>query len=132
MNEVEQMECHVGMLCCEKDIIVIYKEGADGRAFRKMRGIRIPPIKSQITYVIALHDIGHIIGKGRSKRRLESEGAAWQYVLDTTIVPLRKATYRRMLKYLDSYLTHNEARMAIGLRAKFTLPPPESPLWITH
>ena len=50
----------------------------------------MPPVRGQVSYFVALHEIGHLVGAGRSGRRLESEEAAWRFALaEALVVPDR-------------------------------------------
>ena len=76
---VELMEAHIADLCREHEI-ALAGSSARGRAIRWRGGrreISVPPIRGQVSYFIALHEIGHLIGRGRSAPRLESEANAW-------------------------------------------------------
>jgi hypothetical protein len=72
---------HVAKLCRENHIIVIEKIGSRGRAFPKRHTVRIPPVKTDVTYALALHEIGHILGE-QPKGRLAREAAAWRWAMD--------------------------------------------------
>ena len=80
------LDRHVDELCAVHGILRL--NGSRGRAEVHRRGgrrttaIRIPPVRGQVTYFIALHEVGHLIGPGRSGTRLEKEAAAWRWALD--------------------------------------------------
>ena len=76
---------------------------------------------------IALHEIGHLVGAGRSGRRLESEEAAWRFALSTALVVPTDATRRRIGKRLQSYVTWAQLR-ARGRQPPF-VPPANDPFW---
>src|SRR5947209_4728617 len=117
---------HVASLCTEHDISMLERKSYGGVAFKRQRIISVKPVKTQRTYIVALHEIGHIIGRNRSGTRLEQEAAAWDFVLTQSIVPLSTGTYRQMLKYLNSYLrrAHRSRRMV--------MPRPEHRFWSTY
>ena len=82
------MEAHVADLCREYEI-GLAGASARGRAIRWRGGrreISVPPIRGQVSYFIALHEIGHLVGPGRSAPRLESEANAWLWALDHSVV----------------------------------------------
>lgn len=122
----DRLATHVEILCAENDIQMVERSSYGGVAFKRSRTIRIKPVKTQRTYIVALHEIGQVIGANRSGRRLEKEAAAWDFVLKQTIIPLSRASYAQMLKYLNSYL----------LRAQWsnrmTVPPREHRFWVTY
>ena len=98
----------------------------DGRRERLLE-IRVPPVRGQVSYFVALHEIGHLVGAGRSGRRLESEEAAWRFALSTALVPPTDATRRRLGKRLRSYVTWAE-RKARRRQPPF-IPPAGDPFW---
>jgi len=100
------MEGHVEELCAEHGI-ELTGASARGRAIRWRGGrleISIPPIRGQVSYFIALHEIGHLVGRGRSAPRLEAEANAWVWALDNAAFEPTHATLRSISKRLDGYL----------------------------
>lgn len=100
----DQLSTHIDLLCRQQDIQIIERKARGGWASKRSRAISIRPVKTERTYIIALHEIGHIIGPHRSGRRLEQEAAAWDFVIGHSIVPLSQASYRFMLRCLQSYV----------------------------
>jgi hypothetical protein len=123
---VAEMAIHVEELCRQHALTVEYRDRVGGYAIKRRRKIVIRPIKSERTYVIALHEIGHIVGPGRAGRRLDTEAAAWEFVLAIARAPLSLASHAFMLKALESYLhkAHRTGRMV--------LPVPDAPFWNTY
>jgi hypothetical protein len=125
------LDRHVDELCARHGIVRM--DGSRGRAeVRRRNGrrtiaIRVPPVRGQVTYFVALHEIGHLVGPGRSGTRLEKEAAAWRFALQTALVEPTEACRRRIGRRLRSYVTWAEARQ--HRRRPPVLPPPESPLW---
>ena len=100
------MEAHIADLCREHEI-ALAGSSARGRAIRWRGGrreISVPPIRGQVSYFIALHEIGHLIGRGRSAPRLESEANAWLWALDHSVVEPTPATRRSIARRLRGYL----------------------------
>jgi hypothetical protein len=128
---VEALDGHIDELCRAHGIARL--TGSRGRAeVRRGAGgrtaaIRIPPVRGQVTYFVALHEIGHLIGPGRSGTRLEKEAAAWRWALAETLVEPTDACRRRIGKRLRSYVTWAERRR--HRRHPPVLPLPESPFW---
>ncbi len=86
---------------------------ARGRAIRWRGGrleISIPPIRGQVSYFIALHEIGHLGGRGRSAPRLESEANAWLWALQNAAFEPTEATLRSISKRLNGYLAWAQNR----------------------
>jgi hypothetical protein len=122
---------HIHDLCEKHQITILNRSSHGGRASKRDRTISIKPVKTQRTYITALHEIGHIVGRGRSGTRLQQEAAAWQYVLDTSIVALVPGTYRAMLRFLGTYLKASE-RAARRNTGRYILPTEDDPFWVTY
>jgi hypothetical protein len=126
---VELMEAHVEDLCRE-DGIELAGNSARGRAIRWRGGkleISIPPIRGQVSYFIALHEIGHLVGKGRSAPRLESEANAWLFALQNSVVEPTPATKRSISHRLEGYLAW--ARNRQHRRVPPRIPPRDHAFW---
>ena len=125
------LDRHVDELCTLHGIVRL--DGSRGRAEvhrrngRRIPAIRVPPVRGQVTYFVALHEIGHLVGPGRSGPRLEKEAAAWRFALQTAIVVPTDACRRRIGRRLRSYVTWAEARQ--HRRRPPVLPPTGSPFW---
>lgn len=131
----ETLDRHVDDLCHRHGIrrargsgraVVIRVRHRDGTRARRLE-IRVPPVRGQVTYFVALHEIGHLVGAGRSGRRLEREEAAWRFALAEALVEPTDATRRRLGARLRSYATWAQ------LRAKRRNPPfvpaADDPFW---
>ena len=81
-----------------------------GRGGARRSLIRVPAVRGQVSYFIALHEIGHLVGPGRSGTRLEKEAAAWRWALSNSLVQPTDATRRRIGARLRSYVTWAELR----------------------
>ena len=99
---VQRMEAHVEHLCAQHDIELV---GSSARGRIRWRGgriaISIPPIRGQVSYFIALHEIGHLVGRGRSAPRLEAEANAWVWALQHSAVEPTAATRRSIVRRLE-------------------------------
>ena len=66
---VELMEAHIADLCREHEIALAGSSRGDAIRWRGgRREISVPPIRGQVSYFIALHEIGHLIGRGGRRR----------------------------------------------------------------
>jgi hypothetical protein len=123
------MEAHVEELCAQHDI-GLAGSSARGRAIRWRGGrreISVPPIKGQVTYFIALHEIGHLIGPGRSAPRLEAEANAWLWALRNTAVEPTQATLRSISNRLRGYLQWAQNRQYRKVPPR--IPPRDHAFW---
>jgi hypothetical protein len=93
-------ENHIHDLAKSHEVEVIYR--GNGRACRSKRWITIPPIKGQVTYLLALHELGHIVGPN-PRLRLEQEVEAWRWALDHAECDPTPATIRSIVRRLESY-----------------------------
>src|SRR5262249_30650202 len=76
---------------------------------------------------IALHEIGHLVGRGRSAPRLESEANAWLFALEHSVVEPTPATKRSISRRLRGYLEW--ARNRQHRRVPPRIPPREHAFW---
>jgi hypothetical protein len=123
----KQMAAHVAAVCKEHGI-EIGSHSRGGRAWRRGRHIAIRPVKSAVTYAVALHEIGHVLGKWQSRPRLESETGAWLWARENAIcwLPRMDATMR---KAMDSYLAWARARQG-RTHGRPVLPPSHHTFWL--
>lgn len=84
ITSATEMERHIKDLCGAHQI-EIGSHSRGGRAFRKTRRIDIRPVKSAVTYAVALHEIGHILGKNQKRPCLERETGAWKWAKKTSL-----------------------------------------------
>jgi hypothetical protein len=81
------MECyakHIARICKIEDI-TIESHSSGGRAYRRKRLVKIKPVKTAITYAVALHEIGHILGPRQRGTRLDQEVGAWEWAMENAI-----------------------------------------------
>jgi hypothetical protein len=127
----DTLDRHIDELCLRHAIVRL--NGSRGRAeVHRSRGrrtiaIRIPPVRGQVTYFVALHEVGHLVGPGRSGTRLEKEAAAWRFALREARVEPTDACRRRIGRRLRSYVTWAQLRQ--HRRRPPVLPPAESGFW---
>ncbi len=131
----DTLERHIDELCARHGIrrrdgsgraVLIRVRRGDGRIERRLE-IRIPAVRGQVSYFVALHEIGHLVGEGRSGRRLEQEAAAWRFALREALVEPTDATRRRLGRRLRSYVTWAERRAR--RRIPPHIPPAADPFW---
>ncbi len=128
---VADFDAHIQRLCDAHGVerrvggrAIAYRRGPAGR---RLPGIRVPPIRSQITYAVALHELGHLLGPGRSGTRLEKEAAAWRWALAHSMVELTDHTRRSAGRRLRSYVIWAEHRQ--HRKRPPRIPAAGSPFW---
>jgi hypothetical protein len=126
---IADLDAHLESICLERGI---RREASSrrGRAFHVVGGahyIRIPPVRSRLGYLIGLHELGHLIGPGRSAPRLEAEANAWKWALGETIVEPTPANLKAIGRRLLSYRIWAENRQHRKHPPRF--PPPEHDFW---
>lgn len=79
-----EMVRHVKVLAHSGGVTVVEKGRGSGRAWRKKRLVHIPPILSAVTYAVALHELGHVLGP-RGTARVERELLAWEWAREVAL-----------------------------------------------
>jgi hypothetical protein len=103
----ERLERHACELAAAHGVELAYR--GRGLAYRRRRRITVPPIRGRMSYLVALHELGHVLGPN-PRLRLEQEVAAWQWALAHAIVEPTPANYRSILRALESYRRRAERR----------------------
>ena len=111
---------HISELAAEHDIEV---EGhsSGGRAYRRRRRVKIRPVKSPVTYAIALHELGHILGRN-SGRRIDKEVQAWEWAKANALVWTKRMNDTKR-DCLISYVRWAERKQATGSGATTYITP---------
>jgi hypothetical protein len=94
---------------CREEQITVGAHSSGGRANRKRRSVKVRPIKSAISYAVAMHELGHILGSRQSGTRLDQEVGAWEWAHDNA-VEWTDAMEAKMQKCLRSYLDWSKRR----------------------
>lgn len=108
MTSVEDMRVHIAQLCMRHNVAVgTHSRG--GNASRRGRFINIRPVKSAITYAVALHELGHVLGPWQSQPRLYKEAGAWKWALENAVT-WSASMQKTMVRSLTSYLNWQRRR----------------------
>lgn len=75
---------HINKLCKKYNIKKYIRRGIREEAFIKTRIIHIRPIINWKNYIIALHEIGHVVS-GNTKDFMTSEVLAWKWARKNTL-----------------------------------------------
>ena len=104
----EDMRLHVATICRDEGIRVL-PHSRGGRASKDHRIIAIRPVKSAITYAVALHELGHVLGPWQSLPRLYAEAGAWKWAKEVAGIwtPVME---EKMSRSLHSYVLWAERR----------------------
>jgi hypothetical protein len=111
---------HIKELADELSIEIIPTKGG-GRASRRRRWVKIPAVRGQVSYLIALHELGHIAVTPEPPLRLAQEVAAWQWALDNAIDEPTIASWRSVLRRLESYSRRQERWASMKRPPEFDL-----------
>lgn len=131
----EQQAEHIARLCTVYGIDM-RAHSSGGRACRRSRTIWIRPVRSDVTYIVALHELGHILAK-QHHGRVTDEAAAWQWAMDNAYGDVSDHAWRTAAKALRGYVRWAQVRIARAertrghLRGVPRLPDPASPAWKT-
>jgi len=125
---IAQMAAHVEKLVKEHKLKT---KGSNrgGRAWHKSKTISIPPVKSLVTYLLALHEIAHVVyPKAHNGTRLEKEYRAWQWTLAHSLVrKLTPQACRGIHDRLNSYVEWAKNRQHRKVPPK--LPAEDHSIW---
>lgn len=93
------LSAHIDALCKHHRVGVQY---LPGRAFAWVleRRIRVPPVGTDISYAITLHEIGHILGPWKTRPTLICEVGAWRWAKGNALLwtPLMDGKMRDCLE----------------------------------
>lgn len=122
-----QMAAHIAELAKANGIIIHWSTHR-GCAFRATRIVKIRHVCSPVTYAIALHEIGHILGPMQKEKRLFMEAGAWLWARDNAPV-WTDAMTRKMVKCLRSYERSYRRRAARRIGNTPVFPPEGHDFW---
>lgn len=113
---------HIHSLAQTHGVIVeIASPGYAGRAWRKAKKIKIAEVKTAVTYAVALHELGHVLGK-QSGNKLNKEWQAWEWAMANAVGWTEPMT-RKMQRCLASYIRWCQRRRGAWI------PPVGHPVW---
>jgi hypothetical protein len=86
---INDMVDHVESLCRSHEIALYYLQNRSEKSYalREVSEIFVAPIKSAVSYVVALHEIGHVLGRHQESRRcMVRERWAWDWAKRNALV----------------------------------------------
>lgn len=119
----DDMARHVAAICRDEDIRVL-SHSRGGRASKSHKIIAIRPVKSAITYAVALHELGHVLGPWQSQPRLYAEAGAWKWAKEVAGV-WTPSMEEKMSRSLHSYVLWAERRAP-----RIKLPEDDHEFWV--
>ena len=122
-----EMAAHVEKLAADNGITV-GSHSSCGRAWKRKRLVNIRPVKSPVTYAVALHEIGHVLGKDQSKNRLYAEAGAWAWAVENALTWTDSMT-STMKRLLGSYLVWARRKHDRGVCNAPTIPEEDHYFW---
>lgn len=93
-----------------------------GKANVPARSITHPPLLSFWAYLIALHELGHVVKGLKNPSRLEREAEAWVWALEESLWEPSYVDRQRICALLWRYLWRAQEN-------KWPLPPAKHPYW---
>lgn len=101
---IAEMAQHIADLCDYHEIETEWRARADALAWSGgaiCPVISIAPVRSVVTYCVALHEIGHICGPDQNKGIFKRERGAWRWARQTAKLwtPRMQATADRCLDW---------------------------------
>jgi hypothetical protein len=114
---------HIAVLVSDADLRVVVAPRSDrARASRRARVVMLPEVRSLRSYLVCLHEIGHVLGPN-PLRRLDQEVAAWHWALANTRWEPTPACWAMIGRALGSYVARSVARR------NMEVPPSDHPIW---
>ena len=110
-----KMNEHVRSLCAQNEIIVSEcQHASQALALRECSQAIIPPVRSANSYAVALHEIGHVLGRyQQSKSTMVREKWAWQWARENARVwtsGMEQFAKGSLAWYLHRHSTRGEIR----------------------
>ena len=74
-----QMRDHVTDVAETTGIDITWRTSLRGRARRLQWHVYLPEVRSEVTYALALHELGHVLSLNQRGSRLDKEVDAWRW-----------------------------------------------------
>ena len=131
--KIRKLDQHFRALCKKHEVKVrLYKpelfpedgppsKGLNGCSDRENRIVYIPKIRSRVSYAIAMHELGHVIGPWQSSTVLIREAGAWKWVRDN-VLTWGKSEEKTMRLGMLSHFTAAMEEHLLGLKNALAFP----------
>lgn len=107
---------HIDSLLAQHGIEVEWRDRTAARSWRKTRKVRLERVRGASTYALALHEIGHIVGR-QVGRRLDREAQAWRWAEENAI-EWTDGMRRHAALLIGTYLRWCERRRGVWVPPK--------------
>lgn len=109
--------------------ITVGSHSSGGNGSSPDRHVNIRPVRSVATYAVAMHELGHVLARGRTLgSRLDQEATAWRWAIDHALPGTVNARWMAsMHRSLDSYRRWVIRRG--GGPGCPVMPPPDADFW---
>ena len=135
---------HIAQLLQANDIRE-YRVDSIGKAEASPRNdwgwgsIRIPEVVDGLTYLVALHEIGHVMTHNRRNGKLLREAAAWEWAIENAHIPVSQNDWHEAFMSLENYINQRHFSTKVlgftardGARGEFRIPPKSHWFWQTR
>lgn len=112
-GKIAAMAGHIESLCAWHGIDIRWHDSG----LASPRAIYIRPVRSAVTYAVALHEIGHILGPWQNQGTMLGEAGAWIWARRNAI-QWSPALERTMIRYLGSYVSWQKWNLDARLPAR--------------
>jgi len=100
---------HIKQLCKDNGIHIEWTDKFIGEwpvagALPKGPAVQIHEPTNDFLYMVALHEIGHVMTDTKSDRQLEREARAWDWAVENVKVDITPETWQKAFTALSSYV----------------------------
>ncbi len=119
---------HIEQLCKDNGIYIEWTtkmigEWPDAGALPKVPAVKIHKPSNDFLYMVALHEIGHVMTDHSSDRQLEREARAWDWAVENVQMDIGAEAWQKAFTALSSYVARMVRR---DLRKQSAFVPPKS------
>lgn len=101
-KDAHRLAAHIDLIAKRYEVTIMW-DGRD-KAWPSAKIVSLRPVASQITYFIALHEIGHCVTYASDQSKADREALAWDWAFKNSIITPTPATRARCAKYFSSYV----------------------------
>lgn len=79
--------------------------------------VAIPKVEDGLTYLVALHEIGHVLTHNNRNGKLLREAAAWKWAIENAHIPVPVSAWEEAFNSLDVYIQQRHHAKWLGFTA---------------